>query len=131
MSCQLISIKLSKQYYSLRETLGWSILHFSRNRKVWIDTSTYIDCLKNILPLPFLLSQFVDACFGPFAAQLSVKAEPYKELEKEAADLISCLHEKLERRRRGLQTGLSTNVRSKVKLTTIELKVRDIIFLLL
>ena len=67
-------------------------------------------------------SQFVEACFGPFSAQLSAKAEPYRELEKEAADLINCLHEKLERRRRGLQTGLAASVRSKVKLTTMELK---------
>lgn len=67
-------------------------------------------------------SQFVEACFGPFSAQLSVKAEPYKELEKEAVDLINCLHEKLERRRRGLQTGLAPGVKSKVKLTTMELK---------
>ncbi|KAK3915173.1 Glycerol-3-phosphate acyltransferase 1, mitochondrial [Frankliniella fusca] len=67
-------------------------------------------------------SQFVEACFGPFSAQLSVKADPYRELEKEAADLINCLHEKLERRRRVLQTGLASGVRSKVKLTTMELK---------
>lgn len=67
-------------------------------------------------------SQFVEACFGPFSAQLSVKSEPYRELEKEAADLINCLQEKLERRRRVLQTGLASSVRSKVKLTTMELK---------
>lgn len=65
---------------------------------------------------------FVEACFAPFSAQLSVKLEPYCELEKEAADLINCLHEKLERRRRGLQTGLSAGVKAKVKLTTMELK---------
>lgn len=75
-------------------------------------------------------SQFVEACFGPFSAQLSVKAEPYRELEKEAADLISCLQEKLERRRRGLQTGLAASVRSKVKLTTMELKVKYYIWLM-
>ncbi|XP_063235543.1 uncharacterized protein LOC134538292 isoform X2 [Bacillus rossius redtenbacheri] len=66
-------------------------------------------------------SQFVEACFGPFSAQLS-KSGPYLSLEKEAQDLISALHEKLERRRRDLQSGLGVAVRSKIKLTTIELK---------
>ncbi|KAK7794593.1 hypothetical protein R5R35_003607 [Gryllus longicercus] len=67
-------------------------------------------------------SQFVEACFGPFSAQLS-KTGPYRALEKEAQDLISALQEKLERRRRDLQTGLGVNVRSKIKLTTVELKI--------
>lgn len=67
-------------------------------------------------------SQFVEACFGPFSAQLA-KVGPYRALEKEAHDLIGALHEKLERRRRDLQTGLGVGVRSKIKLTTVELKV--------
>jgi hypothetical protein len=67
-------------------------------------------------------SQFVEACFGPFSAQLA-KVGPYRALEKEAQDLIGALHEKLERRRRDLQTGLGVSVRSKIKLTTLELKV--------
>jgi hypothetical protein len=67
-------------------------------------------------------SQFVEACFGPFSAQLA-KVGPYRALEKEAQDLIGALHEKLERRRRDLQTGLGVGVRSKIKLTTVELKV--------
>jgi hypothetical protein len=64
----------------------------------------------------------VEACFGPFSAQLA-KVGPYRALEKEAQDLIGALHEKLERRRRDLQTGLGVGVRSKIKLTTLELKV--------
>ncbi|KDR19062.1 hypothetical protein L798_06418, partial [Zootermopsis nevadensis] len=67
-------------------------------------------------------SQFVEACFGPFSAQLA-KVGPYRALEKEAHDLIGALHEKLERRRRDLQTGLGVGVRSKIKLTTVELKI--------
>jgi len=67
-------------------------------------------------------SQFVEACFGPFSAQLA-KVGSYRALEKEAQDLIGALHEKLERRRRDLQTGLGVAVRSKIKLTTLELKV--------
>ena len=64
----------------------------------------------------------MEACFGPFSAQLA-KVGPYRALEKEAQDLIGALHEKLERRRRDLQTGLVIGVRSKIKLTTVELKV--------
>nr|CAD7256838.1 unnamed protein product [Timema shepardi] len=67
-------------------------------------------------------SQFVEACFGPFSAQLS-KTGPYLCLQKEGQDLMSALHEKLERRRRDLQTGLGVAVRSKIKLTTLELKI--------
>ena len=67
-------------------------------------------------------SQFVEACFGPFSAQLA-KVGSYRALEKEAQDLIGALHEKLERRRRDLQTGLGVGVRSRIKLTTLELKV--------
>lgn len=67
-------------------------------------------------------SQFVEACFGPFSASLA-KNGPYKELEKEADNLMTSLHEKLDRRKRELVSGLSPSLRSKVKLTTIELKV--------
>lgn len=68
-------------------------------------------------------SQFVEACFGPFSAQLSKTGE-YKSLEREGKDLLSSLHEKLEKRRRDLQTGLTTTVKSKIKLNTMELKVK-------
>lgn len=67
-------------------------------------------------------SQFVEACFGPFSAQLA-KVGQYLTLEKEVQDLITALHEKLERRRRDLQTGLSVGMRSKIKLTTVDLKI--------
>ncbi|KOX81282.1 hypothetical protein WN51_00190 [Melipona quadrifasciata] len=68
-------------------------------------------------------TQFVEACFGPFAASLAKMKDPYKSLEKEAKDLIAVLHEKLDRRRKNLQTGLGMVVRSKIKLTTFDLKV--------
>lgn len=67
-------------------------------------------------------SQFVEACFGPFSAQLS-KTGSYRSLEREGKDLMASLHEKLEKRRRDLQTGLTTAVKSKIKLTTMDLKV--------
>ena len=68
-------------------------------------------------------TQFVEACFGPFAASLEKTKEPYKSLEKEAKDLVAALHEKLDRRRKDLQTGLGVNFRSKIKLSTYDLKV--------
>ncbi|XP_076160275.1 uncharacterized protein LOC143143176 isoform X2 [Ptiloglossa arizonensis] len=68
-------------------------------------------------------TQFVEACFGPFAANLAKTKDPYKSLEKEAKDLIAVLHEKLDRRRKNLQTGLAMGLRSKIKLTTFDLKV--------
>lgn len=67
-------------------------------------------------------SQFVEACFGPFSATLA-KSGPYKNLEREAQDLMVSLHEKLEKRRRELQTGLTSQVKCRIKLNTVELKV--------
>lgn len=70
-------------------------------------------------------SQFVEACFGPFSAQLS-KTGPYLGLDREAQDLMTTLHEKLEKRRRELQTALTTQVKTRIKLNTKELKVNSI-----
>nr|XP_024217346.1 uncharacterized protein LOC106677266 isoform X2 [Halyomorpha halys] len=67
-------------------------------------------------------SQFVTACFGPFSASLA-RVGIYKSLEREGQDLISSLQEKLEKRRRELQTGLAPSLRSKLKLTTRDLKI--------
>ncbi|KAK9508814.1 hypothetical protein O3M35_006279 [Rhynocoris fuscipes] len=67
-------------------------------------------------------SQFVTACFGPFSATLA-RVGAYKSLEREGQDLLTSLQEKLERRRRDLQTGLSSSLRSKLKLNTIDLKI--------
>lgn len=69
-------------------------------------------------------TQFIEACFGPFAVTLDKTKEPYKTLEREARDLVSSLHDKLERRRTDLQTGLSVGIRGKIKLSAYDLKVR-------
>lgn len=67
-------------------------------------------------------SQFVEACFGPFSAQLS-KVGPYRALDREAQDLLNSLHEKLEKRTRELDIGLDSIIKSRIKLNTVELKV--------
>lgn len=67
--------------------------------------------------------QFVEACFGPFSANLDQKSGPYKNLERESRDLLNLLNEKLERRRRDLQTGLPASVKNRIKLYPMELKI--------
>jgi len=87
------------------------------------ELQAYQHSLETIILQPQKdFSQFVEACFGPFSAQLS-KLGPYYGLEREAHDLMSSLHEKLEKRRRDLQTGLTTAVKSRIKLNTMELKI--------
>jgi hypothetical protein len=66
-------------------------------------------------------SQFVEACFGPFSAQLS-KSGQYRQLEREGHNLLSSLHEKLEKRRRELQLGLQSSVKTRVRMNTGDLK---------
>lgn len=89
----------------------------------WDELMAFQMVMENTIMQPQKdFSQFVDACFGSFSTQLA-KNGPYKNLEKEANDFILVLHEKLEKRRRDLQTGLNVSIRSKVKLTTNDLKV--------
>ncbi|CAH1129005.1 unnamed protein product [Ceutorhynchus assimilis] len=89
----------------------------------WDELAAYQTVVENTITQPQKdFSHFVEACFGSFSAQLS-KNGPYKNLEKEAQDLLTVLHEKLERRRRDLQTGLGVIIKSKIKLTTLELKI--------
>ncbi|KAF5280931.1 hypothetical protein FQA39_LY17937 [Lamprigera yunnana] len=89
----------------------------------WDELAAYQVVMEQTILQPQKdFSQFVEACFGSFSTQLS-KSGPYKMLEKEGQDLIAVLHEKLERRRRDLQTGLSVSVKSKVKLTAADLKI--------
>nr|CAH7734906.1 unnamed protein product [Callosobruchus chinensis] len=89
----------------------------------WDELDAYQSVMENTIMQPQKdFSHFVEACFGSFSAQLA-KNGPYKNLEKEAQDLMSVLHEKLERRRRDLQTGLSVSIKSKIKLCTPELKI--------
>ncbi|KAF7286853.1 hypothetical protein GWI33_003907 [Rhynchophorus ferrugineus] len=89
----------------------------------WDELAAFQTVIENTITQPQKdFTHFVEACFGSFSAQLA-KNGPYKNLEKEAQDLLTVLHEKLERRRRDLQTGLSVTVKSKIKLTTLELKI--------
>lgn len=67
-------------------------------------------------------SQFVEACFGAFSAQLS-KSGAFRTLERESTDLQAALREKLQKRRQELQTGLTATVMLKIKLNTMDLKV--------
>lgn len=69
-----------------------------------------------------MCSQFVEACFGPFSATLA-RTGPYKTLEREAQDLLTSLHERLDKRRRELTCGLAPTTRTKLKLTRLDLKV--------
>jgi hypothetical protein len=66
-------------------------------------------------------SQFVEACFGSFSAQLS-KSGQYRQLEREGQNLLSSLHEKLEKRRHELQLGLQSSVKTRVRMNTVDLK---------
>lgn len=93
------------------------------------ELHAYQYSLENVIMQPQKdFSQFVEACFGPFSAQLA-KSGPYKNLEREAQDLMGSLHDKLEKRRRDLQTGLTASVKSRIKLNTMELKVFHYCFL--
>ncbi|XP_057659864.1 uncharacterized protein LOC130896097 isoform X1 [Diorhabda carinulata] len=89
----------------------------------WDELAAYQALVENTILQPQKdFSHFVEACFGSFSTQLA-KNGPYRSLEKEAQDLMGILHEKLEKRRRDLQTGLNVSVKSKVKLSTPDLKV--------
>lgn len=90
----------------------------------WDELAAYQTIVESTVTQPQKdFAHFVEACFGSFSTQLSKNSGPYKTLEKEAQNLMAVLHEKLEKRRRDLQTGLSVSVKSKIKLSTNELKV--------
>lgn len=78
---------------------------------------------QHILQPQHDFKQFVDACFGPFSSQLNIKSNPYKSLERESRELLSLLKEKLEKRRRELQIGLTVNVRNRIRLHVTDLKI--------
>ncbi|KAK8396821.1 hypothetical protein O3P69_005057 [Scylla paramamosain] len=65
--------------------------------------------------------EFVQRCFGPFSGVIG-KTGSYDLVEREVRDLCLTLQEKIDRRRRDLGLGLPINVRSKIKLTTRDLK---------
>lgn len=90
----------------------------------WDELAAYQTIVESTISQPQKdFAHFVEACFGSFSTQLSKAGGPYKTLEKEGQNLMQVLHEKLEKRRRDLQTGLSISVKSKIKLSTNELKV--------
>lgn len=68
-------------------------------------------------------ARFVEVCFGSFSAHLT-KNGAYRILEKEAQDLMTALQDKLERRLRELQCGLSATLKTKIRLTSKDLKVK-------
>lgn len=87
------------------------------------ELQAYQQAMESIILQPQKdFSQFVEACFGPFSAQLS-KTGSYRSLEREGKDLMASLYEKLEKRRRDLQTGLTSAIKLKIKLNTMDLKV--------
>ncbi|XP_022916271.2 uncharacterized protein [Onthophagus taurus] len=89
----------------------------------WDELSAYQLIVENTIMQPQKdFAQFIEACFGSFSTQLAKNGQ-YKMLEKEAQDLVGILHEKLEKRRRDLQTGLSVTVKSRIKLSMNELKI--------
>lgn len=72
----------------------------------WDELTAYQNVIESTITQPQRdFAHFVEACFGTFSTQLA-KNGCYKNLEKEAQDLMTLLHEKLERRRRDLQSGL-------------------------
>ncbi|XP_071521204.1 uncharacterized protein [Panulirus ornatus] len=66
-------------------------------------------------------TDFVQRCFGPFSGVIG-KTGNYDRVDREIRDLTLTLQEKIDRRRRDLALGLPGSVRSKIKLTTRELK---------
>lgn len=67
-------------------------------------------------------NQFIEACFGPFSAQISKTGE-YRKLDRECQNLLFTLREQIERRKRELQLCIPSNVRAKVRMNSSDLKV--------
>lgn len=82
-----------------------------------------------MLLLVYVNRQFVEACFGPFSAKLSVMG-PYYVLKREVDDLITCLREKVDKRRRELSLGLPPATLHRVRMSHQELRVRQLLPLL-
>lgn len=112
---------LGQEYYFIITT---SQALASLEAKMELDElDAYQKSMETIITQPQKdFSQFVEACFGPFSAQLS-KSGQYRQLEREGQNLLSSLHEKVEKRRRELQLGLQAAVKTRVRLSTSDLKV--------
>ncbi|XP_014679744.1 PREDICTED: uncharacterized protein LOC106819659, partial [Priapulus caudatus] len=67
-------------------------------------------------------SNFVNTLFRPFSAGL-VKEGVYKDLEKQAKELVAAVKEKIEKRKMELSIGLNPTIKGRVKLLSADLKV--------
>ncbi|XP_055949382.1 uncharacterized protein LOC129983778 [Argiope bruennichi] len=86
------------------------------------ELNAFREEVERIILLPQqIYREFVAQCFHPFSATL-YKEGVYREVEKEAQELLAALRDQVDRRKKELQTGLSVNVRSKVKLTASDLQ---------
>ncbi|XP_064104875.1 uncharacterized protein LOC135214466 isoform X2 [Macrobrachium nipponense] len=87
------------------------------------ELSVYQRETEAVIYKPLIVyTDFVQRCFGPFSGIIG-KSGNYDRVEKEVRDLSLTLQEKIDRRRRDLALGLPISVRSKVKLTTRDLKI--------
>nr|XP_045593779.1 uncharacterized protein LOC123755315 isoform X1 [Procambarus clarkii] len=86
------------------------------------ELAVYQHEMEAIIHKPLCVyTDFVQRCFGPFSGVIG-RTGNYDRVEREVRDLILTLQEKIDRRRRDLVLGLPISVRSKIKLTTRELK---------
>lgn len=119
----LINSKWSKKFYNLKRTLGKS-RNLDRYR---LNKSNFLCRDFNCHEILFLFSDFVTTCFGPFSATIN-DVGAYDNLMRESQVYLLQLMGKLCRRRMELQPSIISSVRSKLKMTTIDLKVNLSLF---
>ncbi|XP_042900994.1 uncharacterized protein [Parasteatoda tepidariorum] len=86
------------------------------------ELNAFKEEVERIILLPQqTFREFAAQCFHPFSATLC-KEGVYKDVEKEAQELLVALRDQVDRRKKELQTGLGVNVRSKVKLAAADLQ---------
>lgn len=66
--------------------------------------------------------QFVEQCFGPFAAALARDKGPYRDLESELNNMVSALKAEVDKRKRELQLGLGVSSRQRTRMTAAGLQ---------
>lgn len=67
-------------------------------------------------------TQFVEQCFGPFAATLARDRGPYKDLEAELNNMVSALKAEVDKRKRELQLGLGVSCRQRTRMAASDLQ---------
>lgn len=67
--------------------------------------------------------QFVEACFGSFSSQFNSKSKTYIHLERESRDFLASLNERLDSRRRELEIGFSANIKNRIRMHSLDLKI--------